>query len=153
MVIAVQIGVLTLLAILVKKQTHTHTHTHTQMRNNGKSQGSGRQSRSVHVWAITTGHYRLLSDSANNRIFQYKSWEPSVPYETNCNKNHLPGENLVALNKRQSLKIISSHTGSTLFRNGTGRWRGKRSPHYTSSTWKTPSNHRWKQIYYSGNKF
>lgn len=76
------------------------------MRNNGKSQGSGTQRKSVHVWAKSipqdTGHYRLLSDSANNRIFQYTTWEQSIPYETNCNSTHLPRENLRGLEKNDS---------------------------------------------------
>jgi hypothetical protein len=106
---------------------------HTQTQNKSKSQGWGRQRRSVHVWAKSISSPRCIPASyqilrrtlRNNRPFQYKSWEQSIPYESNCNSTHLLAEESHGLEKRQSLKIISFHAGPTLFRNwggGGGEW-------------------------------
>ena len=58
------------------------------------------------------GRYGTTDPSNSNR-----ESSPSIPYEINCNSTHLPGEESHGLEKRQSLKIISFHTGPTLFRN------------------------------------
>jgi len=132
--------------------------THIQTRNKGKSQGWGRQRTSVHVWAKSIPSPRCIPASyqilrrrvRNNRLFQYKSSEQSIPYEINRKSTHLPGENLVrGLEKTTVLEnYIVSHWPYSVQKLG----GGKRSHHYTSSSWETPSDHRWKQAYYRDNK-